>query len=40
MDAIEDVHVLLPMHGGLVGVAELNRTLQDALTSADQGKKE
>ncbi len=40
MDAIEDVQVLSPMHRGAVGVAELNRTLQDALNPAEPGKKE
>ena len=40
MNAIEDIQVLSPMHRGVVGVGELNRTLQDALNPAEQGKKE
>ncbi len=40
MNAIEDVQVLSPMHRGVVGVGELNRTLQDALNPAEQGKQE
>jgi len=40
MNAIEDVQVLSPMHRGVVGVGELNRTLQEALNPAEQSKKE
>jgi len=40
LNAIEDIQVLSPMHRGVVGVGELNRTLQDALNPAEPGKKE
>ena len=40
LDAIEDIQVLAPMHRGIVGVAELNRVLQDALNPPFAHKKE
>lgn len=40
LDSIEDIQVLSPMHRGVVGVAELNRVLQDALNPSDERKKE
>ena len=40
LDAIEDIQVLSPMHRGEIGVAELNRVLQDALNPAEERKKE
>jgi exodeoxyribonuclease V alpha subunit len=40
LDVIEDIQVLSPMHRGIVGVAELNRVLQEALNPPFAHKKE
>ena len=40
LDAVDDIQVLAPMHRGTVGVAELNRALQDALNPAEERKRE
>jgi exodeoxyribonuclease V alpha subunit len=36
-DPVEDIQVLTPMHKGIVGAANLNRILQDALNPAGEG---
>jgi len=40
LDALVDVQVLCPMHRGAVGVANLNRQLQDALNPPGRNKSE
>jgi len=37
LDALRDIQVLTPMHKGVVGAANLNRTLQNALTPENTG---